>query len=740
LRILLYFFLGFAPVCRGEIPGTGELAATVLYEEGFDRLTPPALPAGWKSSSSRIPGTNDFVTTSSSPLSPTNAAQATNATVEQWIVSCPLVRAAIFPAVLSFAIRRSATFSARCVIEASTDGGRTFPVVVGESPAAFPASEYQTITMDLPANLAAADTFHLRWHIIAGSSGTTATLRLDNVQLLRPRPAVARGTVVINEILSQPATGQSEWIELLNTGNEPVDVSGWGIRDTPTGSVHTIAAGITLPGTGAFLVVAADSSAVRVVAGPAVAVVQPEGFPSLNNSGDMVLLQDEHGTTIDSLRYEPAWGGEAGISLERIDPSGPSTAAGNWGSSRATTGSTPGGVNSIVIRPLDLGAFRTTWSYVPAERTVVFEVTVRNAGSQPSSACIVELSVQADGASLPEPIASGRSDRILAKGESTVVECRWSTPRPGRSMVTAAVLWPDDQRPDNNTSSCLVDVPVPSGSLRINEIQAAPLSSTAEFVEIINASELPVSVEGCFLADRHPWLPQVRRWPLTDVPLVLAPQGLHVTAGDSSVLSLAALSGGWCTVVGRSGLGLNNDADTLLLCGADSVLIDSVVYHASWHSATVPDPSGRSLERYHPLLAGSEPGNWGTCVDPSGATPGRSNSILLRAPVSGAALACTPDPFSPDADGHDDATLVRYHLPMRSALVRIRIFDIRGRCIRELVNAAPAGMTGDVVWDGMGEGRVPLRMGIYILYLEAIDEAGGRMHTAKCAVVLARRL
>ena len=60
--------------------------------------------------------------------------------------------------------------------------------------------------------------------------------------------------------------------------------------------------------------------------------------------------------------------------------------------------------------------------------------------------------------------------------------------------------------------------------------------------------------------------------------------------------------------------------------------------------------------------------------------------------------------------------------------------------MRELVNAAPAGMTGEVVWDGMGEGRVPLRIGIYIVYLEAIDGAGGRVVTAKCAVVLARRL
>jgi hypothetical protein len=45
-----------------------------------------------------------------------------------------------------------------------------------------------------------------------------------------------------------------------------------------------------------------------------------------------------------------------------------------------------------------------------------------------------------------------------------------------------------------------------------------------------------------------------------------------------------------------------------------------------------------------------------------------------------------------------------------------------------------------VVWDGAGENRVPLRIGIYIVYLEAIDGEGGRVVIAKCAVVLARRL
>jgi hypothetical protein len=328
----------------------------------------------------------------------------------------------------------------------------------------------------------------------------------------------------------------------------------------------------------------------------------------------------------------------------------------------------------------------------------------------------------------------------LLPGDSVACICNWHDPPPGTHRITASIVWPDDARPGNDTASADAVIPILRGTLRINEIQAAPIGGSAEFIEIINAGSAPVSLTGCMIADRPLTLAQVRPWQVTAAPAALPPGGLHVVGGDSSVFFISGLSPERCMVAGRSGLGLNNEGDTVLLFGADSVLIDSVVYSAGWHSANVPDPTGRSLERYHPLLAGTDPRNWGTCVDPGGSTPGRVNSIVLSAMPSDAMLVCAPDPFSPDGDGYEDVTVLRYRMPLRSALIRIRVFDIRGICVRELVNATPAGMTGEVVWDGAGENRVPLRIGIYIVYLEAIDGEGGRVVTAKCAVVLARRL
>ncbi|MBP1691618.1 MAG: hypothetical protein H6Q32_970, partial [Bacteroidetes bacterium] len=195
-----------------------------------------------------------------------------------------------------------------------------------------------------------------------------------------------------------------------------------------------------------------------------------------------------------------------------------------------------------------------------------------------------------------------------------------------------------------------------------------------------------------------------------------------------------------CSVVNSTGLGLNNDEDCVVLFGPDSGMVDSVAYSSSWHSASVPDPTGRSLERYHADLPGNDPRNWGSCVHPSGGTPGKANSIAVDALPGYAALMSLPDPFSPDGDGRDDVTVIRYQLPMRSALVRIKVFDIRGRCVRDLANADPVSAAGEVVWDGYDNNRQSLRIGIYILYVEAIDETGGSVVTAKKTVVLARKL
>ena len=549
---------------------------------------------------------------------------------------------------------------------------------------------------------------------------------------------------MINEIQYQPVSGEPEWLELYNAGAAGVDLKDWTIGDASLTVFHRVTGQSCIIPAGDFSIVSADSVAFRGAwPGVQTMLLQPDGFPSLNNTGDLVILRNSRGGCMDSLWYQQQWGRGPGISLERIDPLSPFADGRTWGSSRDPDGATPGRPNSIVIRERDLlaGSLSLISAMLPASALLRF--VVHNAGRQNSEEFSVRVLDDAnrDSVGTNDDVVSsaGISTELLSR-DSLAVELPWSQPRPGSHQLIAEIIWPADQRQENNVSLQIVQVAIPGGMIRINEIHAAPIGGTAEYVELTNCGTLSVDLTGCWIADRPLPSGSVNRWPVLAVPRLLPPGGFHVVAGDSTVLAWNGCGPDVCFVANSTGLGLNNEGDAVILRGPDGGVLDSVAYAAEWHSANIPDPSGRSLEKYHPDLTGSDPRNWGTCVHPSGGTPGRTNSIALSDMPGEAALTCAPDPFSPDGDGFNDATVVRYRLPLRSALVRIKVFDIRGRCVRDLLNTDPAGTTGEAVWDGFDNDRRPLRIGIYILYLEAIDGVGGTIVAAKKAVVLARRL
>ncbi|MBU1299579.1 MAG: hypothetical protein KKG06_03810, partial [Bacteroidetes bacterium] len=57
------------------------------YTQNFDSISSPALPTGWTSTQNRTTGTNDFTTTTSTPLSLPNAVVSTNAKINQNLIS-----------------------------------------------------------------------------------------------------------------------------------------------------------------------------------------------------------------------------------------------------------------------------------------------------------------------------------------------------------------------------------------------------------------------------------------------------------------------------------------------------------------------------------------------------------------------------------------------------------------------------------------------------------------------------
>jgi hypothetical protein len=125
-------------------------------------------------------------------------------------------------------------------------------------------------------------------------------------------PSAAMSEVVLNEIMADPASDWSttddnsdynyrddEWIEIFNGGSQPVDITGWRLRDFSSDSSWTYGfEGVILPG-----------EAIVVYGNDAYAWEDSMGYSrvglSLSNSGETIYLYKADLVTIaDERTYE----------------------------------------------------------------------------------------------------------------------------------------------------------------------------------------------------------------------------------------------------------------------------------------------------------------------------------------------------------------------------------------------------------------------------------------------------
>ncbi|MCK5088215.1 MAG: gliding motility-associated C-terminal domain-containing protein, partial [Melioribacteraceae bacterium] len=228
---------------------------------------------------------------------------------------------------------------------------------------------------------------------------------------------------------------------------------------------------------------------------------------------------------------------------------------------------------------------------------------------------------------------------------------------------------------------------------------------------------------------------------LSNTYFELPPNEFFILSADSSInLSYPELNNHECiTILNTQNLGLSNSGESIIITDLWGNVIDSVFYDESWHNKNVTITKNKSLERINPALNSNDGPNWSTSVDDLGATPGLINSIFTKSVSSTSSLSFSPNPFSPDSDGFEDFTLISYNLTEQTAQIRIKIFDDRGRLVRTLVNNKASASSGSVIFDGLDDNGNPLRIGMYIVFLEALNSNNGTVEVLKDVVVVARK-
>lgn len=168
------------------------------------------------------------------------------------------------------------------------------------------------------------------------------------------------GDIKINEILFNPVTSGSDYIELYNTSDKYIDLVNWTLANYDDDTISNIREiqqnYIMAPQS--FAVLTSDSN-FQVMQYPFAVpgtFVQMESLPSYNNDSSTVYL-GYLGEIMDKVSYTEEWHYELlksndGVSLERFNFELESNDSANWHSASETVGfGTPGGENSQSIQP-----------------------------------------------------------------------------------------------------------------------------------------------------------------------------------------------------------------------------------------------------------------------------------------------------------------------------------------------------------------------------------------------------
>ncbi len=533
-----------------------------------------------------------------------------------------------------------------------------------------------------------------------------------------------RHGLVINEIMFDPLEAQPEWVEIFNLQSVHVSLQHWFLEDEAQ-SRAAVVERILIPPHGFRVLTASANLASRFNIQDSVIIVV-QNFPALNQSGETVRLRDLNGNVIDSIAYDNSWG-KTGKSIEKIW-SERGNDRNNWSPSLAPRGGTPGALNSVSPREYDLEV-RAVRFYPLRPRygeSVRVETSIVNRGRRALTNFSVLIYYEPAGTQGWMQLGEMTGNQELPSEDSLLIQFDWPQPPSGRNSIMVEVREARDLIAENDRVVASLAIGYPAKSVIINEIYYGPRSNEIEWFELFNRAVNPVDLSEWLWQDAEADEPAI----FPDSALILLPGKYAVVSsrGNVPLLENQALH-----IQIPKWLTLNNDRESLKLYDFNVGRQDSLHFNAAWGGGI-----GFSLERINPNLMSQDSSNWSTCVDLSGATPGRQNSIFTSVIPNAASISVAPTPFSPDDDGIDDFAVFQMNLPVTSATVHLKIYDLRGRLIRQLLNTRAVGSRFETIWNGRDEQGQPVPTGIYIVLLQAIRAEQGVLISAKTTVVLAR--
>ena len=525
------------------------------------------------------------------------------------------------------------------------------------------------------------------------------------------------GPVVISEVMFHPHedSENAEFVELVNLGDNPVDLTDWSLADRYPGQKPDPILGDRLllePGRYAVIFEidydTTGGSYHELIPGDALILSVDDSRigNGLGNDGDTLFLINALGDTVDTV----GWNRDItpGYSLEKVILDD-CTLPGNWRASEGLHG-TPGSPNSVAGQEIDLGLDALDWRTTQPPGGFTITATCTNYGLAAAGSQLLA------GESIAADVPS------LAVGESRVVSFVWEAPAGilGLYALTIRLTVPGDY--DSTNNSLQVELPIAASELAVavNEIMYTPLTGEPEWVELVNTTAGGVNLKDWRICDQSD---------STGLPeQTLSSGGYVVITGDST----GGVSG-WgpavFVIVVPDFPALNNAGDLVVLLDPNAAVIDQVDY------GLFPlTTAGRSLEKVRPAAPSQETTSWVISPASQGHTAGGRNSVLLA--LDSTKITLEPNPLRLNTP--ESILAVNYVTPFHAINLLVEIYDLAGRRLGTIFNEGPVPGAGVVPWDARSVDQVRYRTGQYLLLFRARDAGSDRRWERMERLILVR--
>ena len=281
----------------------------------------------------------------------------------------------------------------------------------------------------------------------------------------------------------------------------------------------------------------------------------------------------------------------------------------------------------------------------------------------------------------------------------------------------------------------------PSGNeIVLNEILFNPKSGGVDFVEIYNNSAYPVDLSHLQIAKRNNEgiIDDIK--PISNENRMFLPGTYLCITTDTSLTKndYPTISYGQFVQL-KSLPSFPDDKGTVVLFFQDKI-IDEFSYNEDMHLTLISNANGVSLERLNPDAETDDPQNWFSAAENVGfATPANKNSQFTEfSSADFDELLIEPEVFSPNNDGYDDRTFIRYKFTEPGYVANVSIYSSKGQLVKRIANNELLATEGHFSWDGLYEDGQKATIGIYIVYFEVFNLQGKVKSYKKTCVVAAK--